>query len=128
MVLSTYFQMLQAIVIEDTVIYPLTGSAFTVNIFVLLGIPQYTGLEAQVAVVLYVNGAAIAARGTSSSMRAFFNAAAFQWAAVFMGSFDRIISPWTHFMACPAKRMALFVESNVIRGIFGSFCPAVDVD
>lgn len=61
MVLSTYFQMLQTVVIEDTVIYPLTGSAFTVNIFILLGIPWYTGLETQVAFVLYVNGASIAA-------------------------------------------------------------------
>ncbi len=43
MILSTYFQMLQAVVIEDTVIYPLTGSAFTVNVFVLPGIPRYTG-------------------------------------------------------------------------------------
>lgn len=54
MVLSPYFQMLQAVIIEDTVIYPLTGSAFLVNIFILLGIPRYAGLEAQVAVVLYV--------------------------------------------------------------------------
>ncbi len=84
--------MLQAVVIQHPVIYPLTGSAFTVNVFVLLGIPRYTGQETQVAVVLYVNGATVAARGTFSGMRAVLNAAAFQWAAVFMGIFDRIIS------------------------------------
>ncbi len=128
MVLSPYFQVLQAVVIEDTVIYPLTGSAFTVNVFVLLGIPRYTGQETQVAVVLYVNGATVAARGTFSGMRAFLNAAAFQWAAVFMGVLDRIISPWAHFMACPAERTAFLVESNVIRGTCGSFCPAIDVN
>jgi len=68
MVLPTYFQMLQAVVIEDTVIYPFTGSTFPVNIFVLLGIPWYTGLKAQIAFVFYVNSAAIAARGTFRSI------------------------------------------------------------
>ncbi len=114
MVLSPYFQVLQTVVIEDTVIYPLTGSAFTVNVFVLLGIPRYTGQEAQAAVVLYVNGAPIAARGTFSGMRAFPNAAAFQRAAVFMGIFGRVISPWTHFVPCFTKRTAFLAESDVI--------------
>ncbi len=67
MILSAYFQMLQAAVIKDTVFYPLTGSTSAVNIFVLLGIPCYTGLEAQVTVVLYVNGAPIAVRGHSAA-------------------------------------------------------------
>ncbi len=70
-VFSPYFQMLQAVVIEDTVIYPLTGSAFTVNILVLLGIPRYAGMETQVPVVLYVDGSPIAARGTFRGMRVF---------------------------------------------------------
>lgn len=128
MVFPTYFQMLQTIVIEDTVIYPLTGSAFTVNIFILQRIPPYTGLETQVAVVLYVYGAPIAAWGTFGGMRAFLNTAAFQRAAVFMGVFDRVIPPWAHFMARPAKRMAFLAESDAIRGIWGRVCPAVDID
>ncbi len=128
MILSAYFQMLQTVVIKDTVIYPLAGSAFTVNILVLFRLPWYAGLEAQVTVILNVNGAAIAARGTFSGMRAFLNAAAFQWAAVFMGVLDWIVSPWAHLVACPAKRMALLAESDIIRGIFGGLCPAVDVD
>ncbi len=114
MILSTYFQMLQAVVIEDTVIYPLTGSAFTVNVFVLPGIPRYTGQETKAAVVPYVNGAPIAARGTFGGMRAFPNAAAFQRAAVFMGIFGRVISPWTHFVPCSAKWTAFLAESDVI--------------
>ncbi len=103
MILSTYFQMLQTVVIEDTVIYPLTGSAFLVNVFVLLGIPRYTGLETQVAVVLYVNGAPITARGTFSGMRVFLNAAVFQRTAVFMCIFDRII-PHGH-ISCSALQI-----------------------
>lgn len=128
MILSAYFQILQAVVIEDTVIYPLTGAAFAVDLFVLQGIPGYAGLEAQTAIVLYVNGAAIAARGTSGSMRAFLNAATFQWAAVFMGVFDRVITPWAHLVSCPADRMAFFAESDVIRSIFRRRCPAVDIN
>jgi len=31
-------------------------------------------------------------------------------------------------MSCFAKRMSFFVESNVIGGIFGRFCPAIDVN
>ncbi len=120
--------MLQAVIIEDTVIYPLTGSTFTVNILVLLGIPWDTWMEAQVCVVLYVGGAPIAAWGTFRSMRAFLNAATFQRAAVFVGILLGAIPPWAHFVACPAGRMALLVESDAIWGISGRFCPAVDVD
>lgn len=36
MIPSPYFQMLQAVVIEDAVIYPFAGSTFTVDILVLL--------------------------------------------------------------------------------------------
>ncbi len=128
MILSAYFQLLQAVIIEDTVIYPLTGSALTVNIFVLRGISRYAGLEAQVAVVLYVNGAPIAARGAFSGIWTFCNAAALQRAAVFMCIFDRIISPWTHFVPCFAKRMAFFVKRDIIRGVFGRFSPAINVN
>ena len=120
--------MLQTVVNEDTVIHPPTGSAFTVNIPVLLGIPWYAGLETQVAIVLYVDGASIAARGTFSGMRAFLNAAAFERAAVFMGVFNGVISPWAHFVSCLAERVAFLVESDVIRGTFRRFSPAVDVD
>ena len=45
MIPPPYFQMLQAVVIEDAVIYPFTGSTFIVDILVLLGIPWYTGLK-----------------------------------------------------------------------------------
>lgn len=61
-------------------------------------------------------------------MRAFLNAATFQRAAVFMGIFNRIISPGAHFMPRFTKWMAFLAESDVIRGVFRRFCPAVDVN
>lgn len=128
MILPTYFQMLQAVIIEDTVIYPLTGSAFTVDLFVLLGIPGYAGLKAQITIVLYVNSAAITAWGTLGSMRTFLNTVASQWAAVFMGVFDRVIPPWAHFVSRLADGMSFFTESDIIRSIFRRLCPAVDIN
>lgn len=41
---------------------------------------------------------------------------------------DRVIAPGAHFVARPAEGMAVFIEGNVIRGVFGRLCPAVDVD
>ncbi len=40
MILPAYFQVLQAVVVEDAVINPLTGSTFTVGILVLLSHPH----------------------------------------------------------------------------------------
>lgn len=45
-----------------------------------------------------------------------------------MGSFDRVISPRTHFMPCSAERMTLLVESDILRIVFGGCRPAVDID
>lgn len=41
---------------------------------------------------------------------------------------DRVIPPGAHFVARPAEGMAVFIEGNVIRGVFGRLCPAIDVD
>lgn len=35
--------------------------------------------------------------------------------------------PHFNFVARPAEGMAVFIEGNVIRGVFGRLCPAVDV-
>ncbi len=128
MVRAVYFQVLQAVVIEDPVVQALTSSALLVNIPILLGIPWDAWLEAQVPFVLYVDGAPIAARGALGGMGALLDPAAFERAAVFMGIFARVISPWTHFVPRPAERMAFLVESDVIGAIFRRFCPAVDVN
>lgn len=39
-----------------------------------------------------------------------------------------VFPPWAHFMAGFADGMAVFVERDVVRGIFGGFCPAVNVN
>ncbi len=85
-------------------------------------------MEAQIGMVFYVNSASIVSRGAFRFMWAGINAPAPEGASVFMGILDRIISPWTHFMAGFAKWMAFLVEGDVIRGIVGRFCPAVDVN
>lgn len=127
-VCSAYLQVLQMVVVEDAVIYPLAGSAFLVNIFVFLGIPRYARLEAEVAVVFYVNAAPIAAGGAFAGIWAFINAAAFERAAVLFRIFCGIVSPWTHFVSGPADRMPILVEGDVPGSVCRSFRAPVDVD
>ncbi len=114
--------------VVSPVVHTLTGSTFPVNIPILLGIPWDAWLEAQVPFVLYIDGTPIAAWGALGGMRTLLNPAAFERAAVFMGIFARVISPWTHFVPRPAERMAFLVESDVIGAVFRRFCPAVDVN
>lgn len=45
MIFSTYFQMLQAVVVKDTVIDAFTGCAFAVYFLVFLRIPGDAGME-----------------------------------------------------------------------------------
>ena len=45
-----------------------------------------------------------------------------------MGIFSGIVPLWAHFVACPAKRMAVLVESDIIRGVIRGLCASVDVD
>lgn len=41
---------------------------------------------------------------------------------------DRVIPLGAYFVSRLAEGMAVFIEGNIIRGVFGSFCPAIDVD
>ena len=77
MIPATYFQVLQAVVVQDTVVDTLTGCAFTVYFPVFVGIPGDTGMETEIAVILYINGAAITAAGTFFNVDAGIYAAAF---------------------------------------------------
>ena len=70
MISSAYFQMLQAVIIQHAVIDPFAGSTFTVDGFVLLGIPGDTGMKAQVSMVFYVDSPPITAGGTFYFIRA----------------------------------------------------------
>ena len=115
---APYFQVLQAVVIQYAVVDTLTGCTFAVYFPVFFGIPWDPRMEAEVAVVLYVDGASVVSGGTFSGMGAGIYAAAFQRAAVFVRIFYGIIAPWTHFMAARADGMPGFVKSDVRRGIF----------
>ena len=77
MIPAPYFQVLQAVVVYDPAIDPLTGSTFAVYRFIFFGIPWDTGMKSQITVILYVNGAPVTSRGTFLFMRAGINAAAF---------------------------------------------------
>lgn len=128
MILSTYFQMLQAVIVQDAVIDTFTGCAFAVYLPVFFGIPLDTGMEAEVIVILYVDSAPIVSGGTFLCMGAGIYAAAFQRAAVFVSILYGIIAPWAHFMPGRAEGMPGFIKGNVCFGIFRRLCPAVDVN
>ena len=76
-VYTPYFQVLQAVVIQDPVIGTFTGGTFPVYRFVFFGIPWDTGMETQIAMILYVDGASVAAGGTILFVRAGINTSAF---------------------------------------------------
>ena len=79
---------------------------FAVYFLVFFGISWNPRMEAEVAVILYVDGASIFSGGTFSGMGAEIYAAAFQRAAVFVCIFYGIITPWTHFMPASAEGMS----------------------
>ena len=128
MVPAAYFQMLQAVVIQDTVIDPFTCSAFTVYCFILIRISGDTWMETQVSIVFYVDSPPVTAGGAFRFIWTGADTPASEGTAVFMCIFDGVISPWAHFMSCPAKRTAFLTESDVIRGISRRFCPPVDIN
>ena len=115
---APYFQLLQAVVVQYAVVDTLTGCTFAVYFLVFFGISWNPRMEAEAAVILYVDGASIFSGGTFSCMGAEIYAAAFQRAAVFVCIFYGIITPWTHFMPGRAEGMSGFVKSDVCRGIF----------
>ena len=77
MILSPYFQILQAVIVQDAVIDTFTGCAFAVYLPVLFGIPWNAGMEAEVTVILYVDGAPVVSGGTLSCMGAGIYTSAF---------------------------------------------------
>lgn len=85
MIPAAYFQILQKIIVQNTVIDPLACRPFAVDLFVFFRIPGDAGMETQVAMVFYVDGASIASRGTCFFIGTGIYAPAFQWAAVLVG-------------------------------------------
>lgn len=77
MIPAPYFQVLQAVVVKDSVVDTFTGCAFAVYFPGFIGIPWDTGMETKFPIVLYVNSSAIAAGGTFFGMGAEIYASAF---------------------------------------------------
>ena len=69
--------MLQAVIVQDAVTDTFTGCAFAVYLPVLFGIPWNAGMEAEVTVILYVDGAPVVSGGTLSCMGAGIYTSAF---------------------------------------------------
>ena len=125
---APYFQVLQAVVVQGAVVDTLTGCAFAVCFLVFLRISWNPGIETEVTVILYVDGASVAAWRTCPRIGTGINVAAFKRTAVFMRILYGVIAPWRHFMPCGAERMPIFIKCNISRGIFRGFIPAVDID
>lgn len=119
MVPAPYLQVLQAVIVQDTVVDTFTGCAFTVYFPEFFGIPWDTGMKTKLAVILYVNSPTIVAMGTFISTGAGIYAAAFQRTAVFVGTFYGVIAPWAHLMPCGAEGMPVFIKCDVLWCIFG---------
>ena len=107
---APYFQLLQAVVVQYAVVDTLTGCTFAVYFLVFFGISWNPRMEAEAAVILYVDGASIFSGGTFSCMGAGIYAAAFQryLCASFMGSL-----PHGHIL-CPAGQKGCPVLSKVM--------------
>lgn len=115
---APYFQLLQAVVVQYAVVDTLTGCTFAVYFLVFFGISWNPRMEAEVAVILYVDGASIFSGGTFFCMGAGIYEPAFEWAAVFVRILYGIVAPWAHFMPGRTEGMPVFVESDVCRGVF----------
>ena len=98
--------MLQAIVVKDTVVDPFTCRTFAVYRFILFRIPGNLRLETQVTVFLYVNSASIAAGRAFFGIGAGGGASAFEWTAVFMGTFYALPGTEGVLLKSRVKRMS----------------------
>ena len=76
MVDAVYLQMLEAIVIQEPVVYPFTSGTVFVDILEQVGIPWYGGMKAEVSMLFDIYRPAIGARRAFGLMRACVQTAA----------------------------------------------------
>ena len=121
-------QFLEMVVVQESIVQTLACGALFVDGVVLFCTTRDTGIEPQVAMVFNIDCPSIELSATALLfIRAGFNPSAPERAAVFMGILHRVIAPGYHFLIVTAERRPVFIESDIIRGIFRSFVPAVDV-
>ena len=94
--MTNIHHLLEVIVIQNTVIYALTGSAFAVDGTVKISSTGYAWMKAQVSADFKVDGSAILGVRAFACTRTFADFTAFIRAAVFDGMFYFIITAVIH--------------------------------
>lgn len=123
MILAPYFQVLQAIIVQDAVIHPFARGTLSIYFLVLFGIPGDAGLETQVTMVLYINGATVVPRGTRFRVRAGVDASAFERATVLACILDGGVAPWAHRVSRHAQRVSFLVKGDILGGVWRGLRP-----
>ena len=102
-ILAAYFYILQAVIIQNTVVDALTCGTLAVYPPIFFGIPRDAGMKTQVCMVFHVDSAPVRAWGTCGFIRAGTDTSASEGAAVFVCILYGII-PHGH-ISCPAGHM-----------------------
>ncbi len=127
-VIPADLQVEQMVIIQNPVIYALTGSAFFIDSFILLTAPRDPGRKSEIRINLEINGPSITALGTFRRAGAFFGPAAGQGTTVFVCLFIFIKAPAAHPEPGLAEGMPVFIQSKIFRQSIRCAAPAVDID
>ena len=96
MVITTDFELLQVVVVQDTVIHTLADRTFIVNGFVLFTVPWNTRMKPKVGIILYIDCPSITALFTLRRAGTLLNPAAGKGTAEFLGILVFVISLAAH--------------------------------
>ena len=102
MVITTNFELLQVVVVQDTVIHTFAGRTFIVNGFVLFTVPWNTWMKPKIGTILYIDCPSITALFTLRREGALLNPAACKGTAEFLRILVFVISPAAHAQSGPA--------------------------
>ena len=102
MVITSNFELLQVVVVQDTVIHTFAGRSFVVDGFVLFTVPRNTRMKPEVGTVLYIDCPSITALFTFRREGTLLNPAAGKGTAEFPGILVFVISPAAHAQSGPA--------------------------
>lgn len=128
MVNTADFKVQQVVVVQDTVIETLTGSALAVEGAVKRAVPWDTRMEAQAHIGADVDSTSIAAGRAGTGAWAFLYLAAFERAAVLLCTLAAVKAPAAHGEAALAERMPMLVQGDVLREPITGRSPWIDVD
>ena len=127
-IITTDFKRQQMIVIQDTVIYPFTGSTFFVDRLILFTVPRNPGRKPEIRMERKINRTTITAFGAFRRTVALRDSAAGHRAAVFLGLLVFIKAPAAHPETSFAERMSGFIQSDVLWEASGVAISAVYIN